>query len=252
VRDEPLVVIPTYNEVENIELIVGAVRRHGFAVLVVDDASPDGTGDAADRLAAADPDKVAVLHRSTKDGLGPAYVAGFDWGMARGATVLCEMDADFSHDPDALPDLIGAVESGADLAIGSRYVTKGGVDNWPLHRRALSRFGNRYAGFMLGTSIKDMTAGFRAFSAAAVEALEPDSCNAAGYGFQVEMAWRASLAGLAVTEVPIIFRDRERGESKMNTRIALEAMLLVTKWGLSRLIGRLPWTPHADRSPTSR
>lgn len=251
-RDEPLVVIPTYNEVENIELIVGAVRRHGYAVLVVDDGSPDGTGDAADTLALADPDKVAVLHRSTKDGLGPAYTAGFDWGLARGATVLCEMDADFSHDPDALPSLIRAVQSGADLAIGSRYVAQGGVANWPWHRRALSRFGNLYAGFMLGTPIKDMTAGFRAFSAAAIDALEPHSCDAAGYGFQVEMAWRACLAGLAVTEVPITFRDRERGESKMNTRIAVEAMLLVTKWGFSRLIGRLPWTPHADRSPTSR
>lgn len=250
-QDEPLVVIPTYNEVENIELIVRAVRRHGYAVLIVDDASPDGTGDIADDLAKAEPDKVAVLHRSAKNGLGPAYTAGFDWGLAHGATVLCEMDADFSHDPDALPALIDAVQAGADVVIGSRYVPGGGVENWPWHRRALSRFGNLYARFMLGTRIKDMTAGFRAFSAAALDVLEPKSCDAAGYGFQVEMAWRASLADLKLAEVPITFRDRERGESKMDTKIAVEAMVLVTKWGLGRLVGRLPWTPDADRSPTS-
>ncbi len=243
--------MPTYNEVENIELIVTAVRRRGYAVLVVDDASPDGTGDVADQLAEAEPDKIAVLHRSAKNGLGPAYTAGFEWGIANGATVLCEMDADFSHDPDALPSLIEAVQAGADVAIGSRYVPGGGVEDWPWHRRALSKFGNLYAGLMLGTRIKDMTAGFRAFSASAVGVLEPHSCDAAGYGFQVEMAWRASLAELNVIEVPITFRDRERGESKMDARIAVEAMALVTKWGFSRLLGRLPWTPHADRSPTS-
>lgn len=247
---EPLVVIPTYNEVENIEPIVAAVRRLGYAVLVVDDGSPDGTGDVADVLAAADPDSVAVLHRSAKNGLGPAYSAGFDWGLANGATILCEMDADFSHDPNVLPDLISAVEGGADLAIGSRYVPGGGVDNWPWHRRALSKFGNLYAALMLGTRIKDMTAGMRAFSAPALAGLEPASCDAAGYGFQVEMAWRASLADLQVVEVPITFRDRERGESKMDMRIAVEAMFLVTKWGIGRIFRRLPWSPHADRSPT--
>ncbi len=250
-QGEPLVVIPTYNEVENIELIVEAVRLHGLCVLIVDDASPDGTGDIAASLAAAEPDRVAVLHRSAKNGLGPAYSAGFDWGLAHGSTVLCEMDADFSHDPDALPGLIAAVEQGADVAIGSRYVPGGGVEDWPWHRRALSRFGNLYAGFMLGTRVKDMTAGFRAFSADALGVLEPKSCDAAGYGFQVEMAWRASLAGMKVVEVPITFRDRERGESKMDTKIAVEAMALVTKWGIGRMVGRLPWSPHADRSPTS-
>lgn len=248
---EPLVVIPTYNEAENVELIVAAVRRHGYAVLVVDDGSPDGTGEIADSLAAGDPDQIAVLHRATKSGLGPAYVAGFEWGLARGATVLCEMDADFSHDPDSLPSLIAAVEGGADLAIGSRYVPGGGVENWPWHRRALSRFGNLYAGFMLGTRIKDMTAGYRAFSAGALQRLEPQSCDAAGYGFQVEMAWRANLAELNVVELPITFIDRQRGESKMDMRIAVEAMWLVTRWGLNRMVGRLPWSPHADRSSTS-
>lgn len=245
-----LVVIPTYNEVENLELIVRAVRQHGYRVLIVDDGSPDGTGDVADSLAAQEPDAVSVLHRTEKAGLGPAYAAGFAVGITAGATVLCEMDADFSHDPAALPSLIAAIDDGADVAIGSRYAAGGGVDNWPWHRRALSRFGNQYAGFMLRTPIKDMTAGFRAFSAAALEQLEPDSCDAAGYGFQVEMAWRAHLAGMTVTEVPITFRDRVRGESKMDTRIAIEAMVLVTRWGLGRLVGRLPWTPNADRSPT--
>jgi dolichol-phosphate mannosyltransferase len=247
-----LVVIPTYNEIENLELIVRAVREHGYKVLIVDDGSPDGTGDVADSLAAADPEFVSVLHREEKRGLGPAYSACFEKGIAEGATVLCEMDADFSHDPASLPALMAAIDNGADVAIGSRYVAGGGVDNWPWHRRALSQFGNRYAGFMLGTPIKDMTAGFRAFTASALDRLQPASCDAAGYGFQVEMAWRAHLAGLTVVEVPITFRDRVRGESKMVARIAIEAMLLVTRWGLGRLVGRLPWSPDADRLPTSR
>ncbi len=246
-----LVVIPTYNEVENLELIVRAVRQHGYRVLIVDDGSPDGTGDVADTLAAHEPGAVGVLHRTTKSGLGPAYSAGFVRGIAEGAAVLCEMDADFSHDPAALPALMAALDAGADVVIGSRYVPGGGVDNWPWYRRALSRFGNRYAAFMLRVPIKDMTAGFRAFSAAALEQLQPETCDAAGYGFQVEMAWRAHLAGLTVKEVPITFRDRVRGESKMDARIAIEAMVLVTRWGLGRLVGRLPWTPDADRSPTS-
>lgn len=248
---DALVVVPTYNEIENLELIVRAIRQHGYRVLIVDDGSPDGTGDVADSLVADEPGAVSVLHRKEKGGLGPAYTAGFEMGIAAGATVLCEMDADFSHDPASLPALMAAIDDGADVAIGSRYVPGGGVDNWPWHRRALSRFGNRYAAFMLSAPIKDMTAGFRAFSAAALEQLQPASCDAAGYGFQVEMAWRAHLAGLKVIEIPITFRDRVRGESKMDTRIAIEAMLLVTRWGLGRLVGRLPWSPDADRRPTS-
>lgn len=248
---DTLVVVPTYNEAENLEAIVRAVRQHGYQVLVVDDGSPDGTGELADALATAEPDSVAVLHRSEKQGLGPAYTAGFAWGLDHGAQILCEMDADFSHDPADLPALVGAVESGADLAIGSRYVAGGGVENWPWHRRALSKFGNLYARLMLRGRVNDMTAGYRAFSADAIRTLEPASCNAAGYGFQVEMAWRASIADLNVVEVPITFRDRIRGESKMDSRIAAEAMGLVTRWGFGRLFGRLPWTPNADRSPTS-
>ena len=248
---DTLVIIPTYNEVENIRPVVGAVRGFDYRVLIVDDGSPDGTGSVADELAAADPGAVSVLHRTAKQGLGPAYTAGFAWGLDHGAQIMCEMDADFSHDPSSLPHLVAAVVAGADLAIGSRYVAGGGVDNWPWHRRALSRFGNLYARSMLGSQVNDMTAGFRAFSAEAVRRLEPSSCNAAGYGFQVEMAWRASIAGLKIVEIPITFRDREWGESKMDGRIALEAMGLVTRWGIGRMLGRLPWSPHADRSPTS-
>ena len=248
---DALVVLPTYNEVENLELIIASILEHGLSVLVVDDGSPDGTGDIADRLATEHAGRVTVLHRSEKQGLGPAYAAGFASGLAGGADILLEMDADFSHDPAVLPDLVAAIESGADVAIGSRYCPGGGVENWPWHRRALSRFGNLYAGFMLGSSTKDMTAGYRAFSSDALRRLQPDTCNAAGYGFQVEMAWRASIAEMKVVEVPITFRDRIRGESKMDSRIAVEAMALVTKWGLGRAIGRLPWRPNADRSTTS-
>jgi dolichol-phosphate mannosyltransferase len=234
---EVLVVVPTYNEAENIALIAEAVRGHGYDLLVVDDGSPDGTGDLADGIA-ADDSRVTVLHRAEKQGLGPAYAAGFEWGLSNGAAVLCEMDADFSHDPNDLPRLVAAIGEGADLAIGSRYVPGGGVDNWPWHRRWLSRGGNLYASFMLGTRINDMTAGFRAFRAEALAKLDYSSCEASGYGFQVEMAWNAAAAGLDVREVPIIFRDRTRGTSKMGASIALEAMVLVTKWGVARLLRR--------------
>lgn len=232
-----LVVVPTYNEAENIRLIADAVRSHSMRLLIVDDGSPDGTGEIADELAAAD-DAIDVLHRTSKQGLGPAYSAGFVWGLESGADVLCEMDADFSHDPDDLPRLVAAVADGADLAIGSRYVAGGGVDNWPWHRRWLSRGGNIYARLMLGTKVNDMTAGFRAFRAGGLRQLDFSACEASGYGFQVEMAWNATRAGLDVREVPITFRDRTRGTSKMGAGIAIEAMVLVTKWGLGRLLRR--------------
>lgn len=230
-----LVVVPTYNEAENVALIAEAVRSQGFKLLVVDDSSPDGTGAIADDLAAADPG-IDVLHRTEKQGLGPAYAAGFAWGLENGAAILCEMDADFSHDPKDLPKLVAAVRGGADVAIGSRYVPGGGVDNWPWHRRWLSRGGNLYAKTMLGTGINDMTAGFRAFRSGALEKLGFASCEASGYGFQVEMAWKASAGDFSVEEVPIIFRDRTRGTSKMGAKIAIEAMLLVTKWGIGRRV----------------
>ncbi len=236
-RADVLVVVPTYNEAENVVQIAAAVRGLGYGLLVVDDGSPDGTGEIADGLA-ADDSGIGVLHRTKKEGLGPAYAAGFRLALEQGAQVICEMDADFSHDPADLPRLIAAVDSGAALAIGSRYVPGGGVENWPWHRRWLSRGGNIYAGTLLRTKVKDMTAGFRAFRADALKKLDFASCEASGYGFQVEMAWSASRAGLEIQEVPIIFRDRARGTSKMGAGIALEAMWLVTKWGVGNLLGR--------------
>ena len=226
-----LVIVPTYNESENISHIAQAVRAHGYDLLVVDDGSPDGTGKIADELAAADPG-VLVLHRSEKSGLGPAYAAGFEHGLEMGYEILCEMDADFSHDPTDLPRLVAAVESGADLAIGSRYVAGGGTEGWPWYREALSRGGNIYASVLLGLKVRDATAGFRAFRDTTLRKIDPSSCQASGYGFQVEMAWRTEQAGLEIVEVPITFRDRILGESKMNGKIALEAIGLITRWGI--------------------
>ena len=232
-----LVIVPTYNERDTIGSIARAVRSHGYDLLIVDDGSPDGTGDLADALA-GDDEGVHVLHRNEKAGLGPAYAAGFERGLEMGAEILCEMDADFSHDPADLPRLVDAVRDGADLAIGSRYVPGGGTEGWPWHRQAISRGGNLYAALMLGIGVEDATAGFRAFRDTTVRKIDPSSGEASGYGFQVEMAWRTEEAGLRIEEVPITFRDRTHGESKMTMRIALEAMWLVTKWGIRRLLGR--------------
>jgi dolichol-phosphate mannosyltransferase len=236
IPDDVIVIVPTYDEAENLERIAAAVRGHGYRLLVVDDGSPDGTGEIADTIAVSD-DGVAVLHRPTKAGLGKAYAAGFARGLELEGKVLCEMDADFSHDPADLPRLIAAIDEGADLAIGSRYVAGGGADDWPWHRRAISSGGNRYAALMLGIKVKDATAGFRAFRADAIRRLRPETCDASGYAFQVEMAWRASEEGLNITEVPIRFRDREAGTSKMSPNIAIEAMGLVTRWGWQRRFG---------------
>lgn len=232
-----LVIVPTYNERANITQIVDAVRSRGYDILIVDDASPDGTGEVADELSSQD-ECVHVLHRTSKEGLGPAYAHGFAHGLDLGAEILCEMDADFSHNPDDLPRLIDAVESGADLAIGSRYVPGGDTEGWPWHRKALSLWGNRYAAAALGLHVKDATAGFRAFRDTTIRKIDPSTCEASGYGFQVEMAWRTESAGLSIVEVPITFRERVRGESKMDSRIAIEAMWLVTKWGSRRVTGR--------------
>lgn len=229
------VVVPTYNERENLPHLVASVRLHGYRVLVVDDASPDGTGAIADELAAGD-ELVDVLHRASKEGLGPAYAAGFDQVLGTAARAVVEMDADFSHSPADLPRLIEALTQGADLAIGSRYVPGGATPDWPLVRRLISRGGNIYARTMLGIPVRDATAGFRAFRSDSLRRLPYRKAQASGYGFQVEMAWRAVTAGMRVVEIPIIFRDRRRGTSKMNKRIVAEAMGLVTRWGVERVL----------------
>ncbi|HLF44315.1 MAG TPA: polyprenol monophosphomannose synthase [Acidimicrobiia bacterium] len=235
--DRVTVVIPTYNERENLSHIVAAVTNQGYRVLIVDDSSPDGTGELADRIAAQDA-LVGVIHRPEKEGLGPAYASGFDRALGAGAEIVIEMDADFSHDPADVPRLVAAIEGGADMAIGSRYVAGGSTPDWPLLRRAISRGGNLYARLMLGIPVRDATAGFRAFRAEALRTLPYRTAEASGYGFQVEMAWRAHEQGVAIVEVPISFHDRTRGTSKMGTGIVLEAMKLVTVWGLRRL---RPW-----------
>lgn len=231
--DRVTVVIPTYNERENLAHIVPAVTHQGFRVLVVDDNSPDGTGDLASRLASEDA-RVSTLHRREKQGLGPAYAAGFDRALEDGAEIIVEMDADFSHNPIDLPRLVQAIGEGADLAIGSRYVPGGSTPEWPLHRRLISRGGNFYVRIMLGIEIRDATAGFRAYRAEALKKLPYRTAEASGYGFQVEMAWRAVQNGLAIVEVPISFRDRAHGTSKMGADIVREAMALVTSWGFDR------------------
>lgn len=235
------VVVPTYNERENLTDLTQAVTGLGYDVLIVDDASPDGTGVIADELARTN-DRISVLHRSNKEGLGPAYAAAFDHLALGSSEVVIEMDADFSHDPKDLSRLIDAIEEGAELAIGSRYVPGGSTPDWPPIRRLISRSGNLYARVMLDIPIRDATAGFRAFTSDALRRLPYRTAEASGYGFQVEMAWRAHEAGLTIVEVPVSFRDRTRGKSKMGLRIVLEAMWLVTIWGLGRMWRSLPFT----------
>ncbi len=236
--DRVTVVIPTYNEVANLPLIAEAVTDLGYRLLIVDDGSPDGTGDLADRIAEAST-LVSVLHRPSKQGLGPAYAQAFGQLIESGrAECIVQMDADFSHDPTAIPSLVEAVDSGADLAIGSRYVPGGSMPDWPLARRLISRGGNVYAGLLLGLGVKDATAGFRCWRTSSLQRLAFATAEASGYGFQVEMAWMAQRAGLTIVEVPITFRDRTRGSSKMNGAIVAEAMRLVTQWGMGRLFGR--------------
>ncbi len=230
---EPWLILPTYNEAENIEAIVAAsaavldrASRDGFRVLVVDDGSPDGTGEIADRMA-AEHDYLEVLHRAEKNGIGPAYLAGFRHALKAGAGYVMEMDSDFSHDPADLARLLQAIYSGADLALGSRYVPGGGVEDWSLLRRFVSEGGSTYARWVLGLSVRDLTGGFKCFRREVLEAIHFDSVRSRGYAFQVELTYRAVRAGFRVVEVPIIFRDRQRGQSKMSWRIAAEAMWLV-------------------------
>jgi len=228
-----LVVVPTFNEAENIEVLLTRVRAAvpSADILVVDDNSPDGTGDLAEK-AGAELGQVKVLRRPRKEGLGNAYRAGFRQGLDSGYKVLVQMDADLSHDPDVIPLLLAKVEEGADVAIGSRYVPGGSTPNWPTHRKMLSRYGNRYSGWALGLKLRDVTAGFRAYTAEILEAVKFDDTQANGYAFQTEVGYRISKWGGKITEVPIIFTDRERGTSKMSGRIMAESMTLVTWWGL--------------------
>jgi len=229
-----LTIIPTYNELESLPKTLGRLRAAVPAsdVLVVDDNSPDGTGQLADSIAAED-SQVHVLHRKGKEGLGAAYIAGFKWGMAAGYDVLVEMDADGSHQPEQLPLLLDAINDGADLAMGSRWVPGGGTVNWPLYRQAISRTGSTYARIMLGLKIKDITGGYRAFRRSTLEALKLDQVESVGYGFQVDLAWRVAKLGLKIVERPITFVERELGASKMSGNIVVEAMINVTKWGLA-------------------
>ena len=231
--DQVTVVVPTYNERENLPHLAAAVLLHGYRLIIVDDNSPDGTGALADTLA-AETVGLEVLHRPAKQGLGPAYGQGFRRALDGGAEVVVQMDCDFSHNPSDIPRLVGATVAGADLGLGSRYVAGGATPDWPWHRRALSRGGNIYARAMLGIPVRDATGGFRAWTAPALQSLPFDEAEASGYGFQVEMAMRAVDHGLTVVEVPIAFRDRARGSSKMGSDIVLEAMRLVTLWGIRR------------------
>jgi dolichol-phosphate mannosyltransferase len=226
-----LVIIPTYNEAENVRPIVDRVRTAVPAVeiLVADDNSPDGTGQIADEIAAADP-AVHVLHRAGKQGLGAAYLAGFAWGREQGFDAVVEMDADGSHAPEELPRLLDALAD-ADLVMGSRWVRGGTVVNWPLHRLLLSRGGNLYVRLALGMPIKDATGGYRAYRMAALEKMDVDTVASQGYCFQVDLVWRAHRAGFRVVEVPIRFAERERGASKMSSSIVREALWRVTIWG---------------------
>ncbi len=227
-----VMVVPTYNESENIEWIVARLRaaQPGVDVMIVDDNSPDGTGDIADRLAAAD-DAVSVVHRTEKAGLGAAYLHGFDEALKAGYDVIGEMDADGSHQPEQLQRLLDALRT-ADLVIGSRYVPGGSVVNWPIQRLALSRGGNLYVRLLLGIKIKDATAGYRLFRRATLEAIDLGAVRSTGYVFQTDLAHRTVAHGLRVTEVPIEFVERERGDSKMSGSVATESLKRITVWGL--------------------
>jgi dolichol-phosphate mannosyltransferase len=235
-----LVVLPTYNEILNVERMLRALREAvpDADVLVVDDSSPDGTGDAAAALG-EELGRVSVLRRDTKNGLGGAYRAGFTWGLARDYDHFVEIDCDFSHDPHALPALLAAAAS-SDVVIGSRYVVGGTIPSWSIPRLWLSRAGNEYASFMLGLGVRDSTAGYRVYSRGALEKIDYATVTADGYGFQIEMTYRARLGGASIVEVPISFTDRTLGESKMSSAIVLEALWLVTKWAAERPFGRRP------------
>jgi dolichol-phosphate mannosyltransferase len=229
--------LPTYDELENLEPMVRALQELGLEVLVIDDSSPDGTGELADRLA-AELDGVEVLHRERKEGLGPAYLAGFRHVLAGDAELIVQIDCDFSHDPSDVPRLVEAA-GGADLVLGSRYVAGGSVQNWGLVRRLVSAGGSLYARVLLGVDIRDLTGGFKCFRREVLEAIDLDAVSSRGYAFQIEMTYRALRAGFRVVEVPITFVDREHGGSKMSRGIVLEAIWKVPALRLRALADRL-------------
>jgi dolichol-phosphate mannosyltransferase len=238
-----VVCLPTYNERDNLgpmeRALYDVVRRHELdaRVLVIDDSSPDGTGELADRLT-GEFRFLSVLHRPKKEGLAPAYLAGFVWALATDADRIVEMDCDFSHDPEDLPRLLAATEN-ADLALGSRYVEGGGTRNWSLARRAVSRFGSLYARILLGVGVRDLTGGFKCFRRSVLEAIGLERISTTGYAFQIETTYRALKVGCRVVEVPIVFSEREAGKSKMSRAIVLEAMAKVPALRLRALLGRL-------------
>ena len=235
----PIVVLPTYNERENIAPLLRALRAASdVEVLVVDDGSPDGTADLA-RSLGVDLGGVSVLERTTKDGLGSAYRAGFAQVLGQGYDVVVSMDADLSHDPAVIPEMLHLLEGDADAVIGSRYVTGGGTTDWPVRRQLLSKWGNAYTRWVLGLPTRDCTSGFRAYRASALAAIEPGTTGAEGYAFLTELVRRLSRQGYRVVETPIIFRDRTLGKSKMSGRIIIESMMLVTRWGLQDRLRRL-------------
>ena len=236
---KPLIIIPTYNEKENIREITRAVLDlpYDFEVLVVDDNSPDGTGDIADEMSAQNP-RIHVLHRAKKQGLGPAYIAGFKWGIGHAYDLLFEMDADFSHRPEYLHDFMDAAKN-ADLVLGSRYISGVNVINWPLGRLLISYFANRYSQIVTGLPVRDATGGFKCFHRKVLESIDLDKVKSTGYAFQIEMSMRAAARGFTIKEIPIVFYDRTRGTSKMSFGIASEAAVMVWKLRLLKLLGRL-------------
>ncbi len=249
-----LVIIPTYNELENLPLVLGRVRAAVPAadVLVADDNSPDGTGAKADEFAAAD-SQVHVLHRPGKQGLGAAYLEGFSWGLERGYDTLVEMDADGSHPPEQLPDLLDRIDAGADLVLGSRWVPGGRTVNWPTSRQLISRGGSLYSRLALGIHLRDVTGGYRAFRRTTLEKLELDEVASQGYCFQIDLAVRAIRQGLRVDEVPITFVEREHGTSKMSRSIVMEAFWRVGRWGLQHRTDQvIRFVRHPGRAAAGR
>ncbi|MFZ9675484.1 MAG: polyprenol monophosphomannose synthase [Ilumatobacteraceae bacterium] len=234
------VVLPTYNEAENLRPMVIQLRQvlPAVRIVIADDNSPDGTGRIADECA-LEFGNIDVLHRPGKQGLGNAYRHGFAHVLATDVDVVVTMDVDFSHDPAVIPSMLNAIDAGADAVVGSRYVRGGGTVNWPIHRRLLSRWGNLYTGALLGVKVRDCTSGFRAYRRAVLQAIAPETTVADGYAFLTELVLRLARSGRSIAEVPITFKERERGTSKMSGRIIAESMLLVTRWGVSARWNRL-------------